>query len=816
MPATRSTPRGRSGRSPISPSRPAATSRCSSPSRRRAAQVVHALASAIQARANRLAATVLVLEDLHWADTATLDVLRLLARRLDDLPVLVVATYRDDELDRTHPLRVALGELPRDACDADRPAALSRVAVAALVGDTDAYDCRDLHRTHVRQPVLRHRDPRRRDGTVPATVRDAVLGPGRAAGRPGPGACSTRSRSSPTAPSCGCSRPSPATTSTGSTRASPAGCSGRARRRRLPPRDRARRDRGVAAARTAASQLHARALRRWRRRRHGDPDPARLAHHAEAADDARGGARPRARRRRARRRAGVAPRGGRAVRAGAALRRRRSSRPRGPTPRAPLLRVLPHRLHRRRDRRPAARARRAAGDRRPPRQGDAHRWLSRLAWYSGDNATPSARRALAIELLEPLRARPRARDGLQQHGPAADARERPPGRDALGRPRRSRWPSELDETEILVHALNNIGSAELVRGDRGGRAKLERSLALALDAGLDEHVARAFTNLGSIAVDARDLTRADAYLAAGIAYCTERDLDAWGIYMTGYRARVELDRGRLGRRGRERRRPCSSDPGVTAADADPAARRPRPARARRGEPDPWRRSTRRTSSRRAPASSSASRRSPSRGPRRAGSRASRSAIDAETAAALAWPSPAARPWVVGELAVWRRRAGLATTSRRASRAFRLELAGDTARPRALAAIGCPLRGGARARPRRRRGPSSAARSRSCSASARARPRSGRRPDAARARRARAAGTARAPTTRANPAGLTARELEVLALRRRGPAQRRHRGPPVPLGEDRRPPRLGDPAQARRARRAARRRREAARLGLVER
>src|SRR5215208_3872302 len=55
--------------------------------------------------------TVLVLEDLHWADEATLDVLRLLARRIATVPALALATHRDDELDRGHPLRIVLGEL---------------------------------------------------------------------------------------------------------------------------------------------------------------------------------------------------------------------------------------------------------------------------------------------------------------------------------------------------------------------------------------------------------------------------------------------------------------------------------------------------------------------------------------------------------------------------------------------------------------------------------------------------------------------------------------------------------------------------------
>lgn len=55
----------------------------------------------------------LVLEDLHWADASTLDLLHYLARTLGEVPILVVGTYRVDELDRRHPLRLLLGELAR-------------------------------------------------------------------------------------------------------------------------------------------------------------------------------------------------------------------------------------------------------------------------------------------------------------------------------------------------------------------------------------------------------------------------------------------------------------------------------------------------------------------------------------------------------------------------------------------------------------------------------------------------------------------------------------------------------------------------------
>ncbi len=55
--------------------------------------------------------TLLVVEDVHWADEATLDLLRYLGRRIDDSNALVVVTYRDDELRPDHPLRRVLGDL---------------------------------------------------------------------------------------------------------------------------------------------------------------------------------------------------------------------------------------------------------------------------------------------------------------------------------------------------------------------------------------------------------------------------------------------------------------------------------------------------------------------------------------------------------------------------------------------------------------------------------------------------------------------------------------------------------------------------------
>ncbi|HYI55773.1 MAG TPA: AAA family ATPase [Microlunatus sp.] len=63
--------------------------------------------------AARTGPLVVVIEDLHWADESTRHLLRFLTGALTDAPVLVIATYRTDELDRRHPLRPFLAEVGR-------------------------------------------------------------------------------------------------------------------------------------------------------------------------------------------------------------------------------------------------------------------------------------------------------------------------------------------------------------------------------------------------------------------------------------------------------------------------------------------------------------------------------------------------------------------------------------------------------------------------------------------------------------------------------------------------------------------------------
>lgn len=119
--------------------------------------------------------SVVVLEDVHWADEATLDVLRIVARRIDALPALLIATYRGDEVDRHHPLRVLLGELgPSDRTTRIGVDPFSPEAVEALAVD-HGVDPGDLYRKTGGNAFFVTEALASGGAELPETVRDAVL-----------------------------------------------------------------------------------------------------------------------------------------------------------------------------------------------------------------------------------------------------------------------------------------------------------------------------------------------------------------------------------------------------------------------------------------------------------------------------------------------------------------------------------------------------------------------------------------------------------------------------------------------------------------
>ena len=172
------------------------------------------------------------------------------------------------------------------------------------------------------------------------------------------------------------------------------------------------------------------------------------------------------------------------------------------------------------------------------------RWLSRLHWYRGEPAQADRYIAEAVSELE--RQPPGAELAmaysvqsqwhmLQDHPDEAIAW----GERALA------LALQLGEVETRVHALNNVGTSMLFANRPGGGERLQESLALALAHGYHEHAARVYTNLSEHAVVFRDFALAEQVLADGIAFDTHHDLDAWTHYLVGWQARLRMEQGRL-------------------------------------------------------------------------------------------------------------------------------------------------------------------------------------------------------------------------------------------------------------------------------
>jgi DNA-binding CsgD family transcriptional regulator len=131
--------------------------------------------SAVQEElSDRRRPTVLVVEDAHWADEATLDVLRYVGRRIAELPAVLLVTYRDDELEQQLLQRV-LGGLSGTSVRRVPLRPLSRTAVARWAGGTNITTSA-LYRLTEGNPFFLSEVLAGAGDSVPPTVVDAVLG----------------------------------------------------------------------------------------------------------------------------------------------------------------------------------------------------------------------------------------------------------------------------------------------------------------------------------------------------------------------------------------------------------------------------------------------------------------------------------------------------------------------------------------------------------------------------------------------------------------------------------------------------------------
>ena len=176
--------------------------------------------------------------------------------------------------------------------------------------------------------------------------------------------------------------------------------------------------------------------------------------------------------------------------------------------------------------------------------GNCMRFLSRLWWFDGNRKQAESFGSQAIEILEKQpssRAKAMAYSNMSQLKMLSDQADECIfwGEKAIA------MAEELADQEILSHALNNVGDvqARISSSKQKGIALLQQSLDIALKNSYHEHVARAYTNLGHNGLQTKDYELAKEMLDAGIQYCEERYLDSWTTYMWSSKARLNLETG---------------------------------------------------------------------------------------------------------------------------------------------------------------------------------------------------------------------------------------------------------------------------------
>jgi DNA-binding CsgD family transcriptional regulator len=522
--------------------------------------------------------TVVVIEDVHWADEATLDLIKFLGRRMQRLPVMLIISYRDDEVGVHHPLRSVIGDLPVALLTRISLPSLSESAVKTMARRV-GRQAADLSKVTGGNPFFVTEALAAPDHEVPATVRDAVLA------RISRLSDSARSVANLTALAPGklerwlldaIVAPSARDVEECLAAGMVAREDAIAFRHEL-----ARHAVEESVVMPVRQQLHARILAALQAHAPAVP-AARLVHHADRAGDSSAVLR-------------FAPMAAdealalgahRQVAAHLATALRHAAALSGEE-RALLLDGLSYECYLTGQITEAMSAReaslklwKAAGNRH--KEGDCLRWLSRLAWFTTNKAATDRYAAMAVAILEPLppgRELAWAYSNLSQLHMLADEPEQAlaAGAKALAIAR------TLGDSEIESHALNNIGTTKLAAQDWSGLPDLDRSLQLALAGGFHEHAARAYANIATSAARARDFALASRYFKEGIAYCEERDLYSWVRYMTASHSETLLAQGDWDAAAEAASRICS-DSKMAAVARIPALVVLARLRLRRGDP----------------------------------------------------------------------------------------------------------------------------------------------------------------------------------------------------------------------------------------
>jgi DNA-binding CsgD family transcriptional regulator len=527
------------------------------------------------------APSILVLEDVHAADEATLDVMRLLARRVDGLPALVIVTYRDVGLDRWHPLRVVLGEVAGGSpVDRLRLAPLSREAVGRLAAPHGAA-ADELYLKTSGNPFFVTEALAAHDEQMPATVRDAVLG---RASRLSPGARmlldaiavagKQAELSLVDALASDCSECLDEAIGSGMVVARRGAVGFSHELARLAVEESIPLQRRLA--------LHRAALVALESPPDGVAEPARLAHHAQAIGD------PESVLRFAPLAAAHASKLGAhreaAVLYGEAL---RFAELVPLDARAALFSARAFDLFVTLQFQEAVAAQECAlrcleelGAR--PAQGLALTFLAHLHWQVGSLPEGLATAQRALDVLEGLPGPELVAAYVRMAVLLLAAEE--PGAAMTWAERAQDLARQLDDPRSRILALQTVGWVEFFTAELAGLDKLARSLELAREAGLEDIVAVTYVIVVRTAGRLREYEIAAPYVRAGIEYCSTRDLDVWRYYLLSWESAILLAEGRWSE--------AAQTALICLGKEDPSTRIHALVtlglvRARRGDPDVW-------------------------------------------------------------------------------------------------------------------------------------------------------------------------------------------------------------------------------------
>ena len=468
--------------------------------------------------------TVLCIEDLHWADEATLDLLGFLAARLRRVPTLLVATYRDDGLARDDPMRMTLGELStNDAIRRIDLPPLSRRAVATLAQDHD-LGAEELFALTGGNPFFVTEVLEAGGNAVPHSVRDAVLARAARLGCEARAALDvaavigSRIHADVLLEGAGCGMDALDECLTAGVVVS----EGRGFRFRHEIARRAVEDALPAHRRVA---IHQRVLELLVRS--GDEDAARLAHHADAAADTG-------------RVLQFAPVAGRRAAVLGAHREAAKQYERAlryaddPGTKASLLTAVgaeyaltDHWHDAAEVQREAVQLWEALDD--PLRVGDLLRQIAVTMWRlcRGEEALESAK--AAVDVLERLAPSVElgwayARLGGLLNGSGGGGNRA----DLLAKA--EDLAQRFGDTSLLANVVDSMGCA---KPGADGAPDLRRALDIALAAGDDAEAGRAFTNLQCILANEYQLAEAEQVFHQGMEYCEDHDIGTYEHCLRG-------------------------------------------------------------------------------------------------------------------------------------------------------------------------------------------------------------------------------------------------------------------------------------------